>query len=309
MPKKSTTYQILIPSLISTLNGTVLLLALLGLVAALVAKTAHAQEPYIVYYAQGTGGDAETTFPFQVLKLGLSKTGKPYVLRASPIGRANTQRTADAMAADGPIDVVWIGASVIDDQKMSPVLFPIDMGLLGYRIFLINGSRQNEFSQIKTIEDLRKMVALQGTGWADVEVLRSAGLHVRTAPIYADLFRMTVNGRADYFPRGAFEAYSDKRKFADSAPGLAVEETLLLRYPYSFIFYVKKTDTNLHDDLYRGLVAAFDDGSFKTLFSSNQDFQSVLNGAHLKARRVLDIDNPFLSAQMKAVDRRFWYQP
>jgi len=56
-------------------------------------------------------------------------------------------------------------------------------------------------------------------------------------------------------------------------------------------------------------VAAFDDGSCKTLFSSNQDFQSVLNSAHLKARRVLDIDNPFLSAQMKAVDRRFWYQP
>jgi hypothetical protein len=291
------------------LNGKVLLLALVGLAAALVANAAFAQDPNIVYFALGTGGDAESTFPFQVLKLGLSKTGKPYVLRPSPIGRANAQRTADAMAADEPIDIVWIGASVIDDQRMSPVLFPIDMGLLGYRIFLINGSRQNEFAQIKTIEDLRKMVALQGTGWADVEVLRSAGLRVRTAPTYADLFKMMVNGRADYFPRGAFEAYSDKRRFADSAPGLAVEETLLLRYPFSFIFYVKKTDTTLHDDLYRGLVAAFDDGSYKALFLGNQDFQSVLTNAHLKTRRVIDIENPFLSAQMKAVDKRFWYQP
>jgi hypothetical protein len=183
------------------------------------------------------------------------------------------------------------------------------MGLLGYRIFLIDASRQNEFAKIETIDDLRKMVALQGTGWADVNVLRSAGLRVRTAPIYADLFRMTVNGRADYFPRGAFEAYSDKRKFADTAPGLAVEETLVLRYPFSFIFYVKKTDRRLHDDLYRGLVAAFDDGSYKALFSNNQDFKSVLADAHLKTRRVLDIDNPYLSAEMKAVDKRFWYQP
>jgi hypothetical protein len=293
----------------ATVSGKALLLIVLGLVANLAANSASAQSDNIVYYAQGTGGDAETTFPFQVLKLGLSKTGKSYVLRPSPIGRANSQRTADAMAADGPIDVEWVGANLIDDQKMYPVLFPIDMGLLGYRIFLIDGSRKNEFAQIKSIDDLRKMVALQGTGWSDVDVLRSAGLRVRTAATYADLFRMTVNGRADYFPRGAFEAYSDKRKFADSAPGLAVEDTLVLRYPFTFIFYVKKTDKQLHDDLYRGLVAAFDDGSFKALCSSNQDFQSVLANAHLKTRRVLDIDNPHLSAEMKAVDKRFWYQP
>jgi hypothetical protein len=272
-------------------------------------NSAIAQETITVYYSQGDGTAAETSFPFQVLKLGLSKTGKSYILRPSPVGRANSQRAAAAMAADGPIDVQWIAASLADDQKMSPVLFPIDMGLLGYRVFLIDGARQKEFDQIKSIEDLRKMVALQGSGWADVEVLRSAGLTVRTAPTYKDLFPMTLKGRADYFPRGAFEAYSEKRTFADSAPGLAVEDSLVLYYPFSFIFYVKKTDGQLHDALYRGLLAAFDDGSYKALFLSNPDVQSVMANAHLKTRRVIKIDNPFLSAEMKAVDKRFWYQP
>jgi hypothetical protein len=273
------------------------------------SRGASAQEGNIVYYAQGDGVAAERSFHFQVLKLGLSKTGRAYDLRPSPIGRANSRRTAGAMAADGPIDVQWIAASLEDDQKMSPILFPIDMGLLGYRVFLIDGARQNEFSQIKTIDDLRKMVALQGSGWADVNVLRSAGLRVRTAPMYVDLFHMTVNGRADYFPRGAFEAYSEKLRFAGSAPGLEVEDTLVLHYPFSTIFYVRKTNTQLRDDLYRGLVAAFDDGSYKALFLSNPDVQSVLASAHLKTRRVIEIDNPFLSAEMRAIDKRFWYQP
>jgi hypothetical protein len=273
------------------------------------ASSAFAQDRNLVYYAQGNEGAAETTFPFHVLKLALSKTGKPYVLRPSPIGRANSQRAADAMVGDGPIDVQWVAANLIYDQKLSPIPFPIDMGLLGYRVFLIDASRQDEFRQIKTIDDLRKMVALQGAGWADVDVLRRAGLPVRTAPTYEDLFRMTVNGRADYFPRGVFEAYREKIRFADSAPGLEVEDTLVLHYRFSDVFYVKKTDGQLRDDLYRGLIAAFDDGSFRALFLSNPDVQVVLASAHLKTRQVIEIDNPFLSAEMKAVDKRFWYQP
>ena len=282
---------------------------IIGLSIAGVALGAAAQEPTLVYYAQGNGVAAEAGLPFQVLKLGLSKSGKNYALKPSPIGRANAQRTADAMAADGPIDVEWIGASISDDKKLLPVLFPIDRGLLGYRVFLIDGARQNEFSQIKTLSDLQKMVALQGAGWTDVYVLRGAGLRVRTAPTYPDLFRMTVGGRADYFPRGALEAYGEKTKFANTAPGLEVENALMLHYPYSTIFYVKKTDRALRDNLYRGLVAAFNDGSFNSLFLSNPDTQQVLAIAHLDTRRVIEIDNPYLSADMKAVDQRFWYKP
>jgi hypothetical protein len=283
-----------------------------GLAAAFAAAgpaTSFASDDGVIYYAQGNGAAAESSFPFQVLKLAVAKCGKPYVLKPSPIGKANSQRTADAMAADGPIDVQWIASSIEDDKKMSPVLFPIDMGLLGYRVFLIDGQRQAEFSQIRTLTDLRKMVALQGAGWADVDVLRHAGLTVRTGPNYPNLFRMTVGGRADYFPRGAFEAYNEKAKFADQAPGLDVEDSLILHYPFATIFYVKKTDQTLRADLYRGLVAAFDDGSYKALFLSNPDVQTVLAKAHMKTRRIIDIDNPFLSDEMKAVDKRFWYHP
>jgi hypothetical protein len=275
---------------------------------ALLPECASAQDRILYYGQDDNGPPAETYLPFQVLKLGLSKTGQPYVLKPSPIGKANAERKAERMLADGPIDVQWIAANTLDDQRMLPVYFPIDMGLLGYRVFLIEASRQKDFSHIRTIDDLRKMVALQGAGWGDVDVLRAAGLRVRTAPSYTNLFGMIANGRADYFPRAAFEAYNEKLRFASKAPGLVVEDTLVLHYPFCFIFYVKKTDTQLRADLYRGLVAAFNDGSYKTLFLSNPDVQSVM-AAHLNTRRAIEIDNPYLSPQLKAVDKRFWYQP
>ena len=291
------------------LGRTGLLAALAALMIVGAPLKAGAVDGNVVYYAQGDGAAAESSFPFQVLKLALAKCGKPYVLKPSPIGKANSQRTADAMAADGPIDVQWIASSTSDDKKMLPVLFPLDMGLLGYRVFLIDGARQSDFSRIKTLDDLKVMTALQGTGWADVDVMRSAGLHVRTGPVYTNLFRMTVGGRADFFPRGAFEAYNEREKWADKAPGLAVEDSLILHYPFATVFYVKKTDGGLRDDLYRGLVKAFDDGSYRALFLSNPDVQTVLAKAHMNTRHVIEIDNPFISPEMKAVDKRFWYKP
>jgi hypothetical protein len=42
---------------------------------------------------------------------------------------------------------------------------------------------------------------------------------------------MTIKGRADYFPRGTFEAYSGKRTFAETAPGLALEDSWVLYEP------------------------------------------------------------------------------
>ena len=281
----------------------------LCLLALAAPRTADAVEGNVVYYNQSAGAKAETSFPFQVLKLALAKSGKSYELKPSPIGKADSDRAAATMQADGPVDVQWIPQRAQDDEKMLPVLFPVDRGLLGYRLFLIDGARQGEFDQVKTLDDLKRFVALQGKGWADVKILLNAGLHVRTGPLYPDLFNMTVRGRADYFPRGAFEAYNEVEQWGPKVPGLAVEQGLILHYPLATIFYVKKTDKVLADDLMRGLVSAFNDGSYMKLFLSNPDVRKVLDMAHMKSRRTINIDNPFMSDAMKATDQKYWWKP
>jgi hypothetical protein len=73
---------------------------------------------------------------------------------------------------------------------------------------------------------------------------------------------MIANVRADYIPRAALEAYNKN----SDLPGKAPEDTLVLRYPSCFIFYVRKADMQLRTDMCRGLVAAFNDGHTRLYF-------------------------------------------
>jgi hypothetical protein len=268
---------------------------------------ASAQVRYL-YFAQGNKAEAEKTFPYQVLKLILVKSGKPYQLKASPIGRSNESRTIDALIANEKIDVAWLGVSKALDSELLPVRIPIDRGLLGYRIFLIDARRQDEFRRIRSLQDLRRYRMLQGPGWADIDAMRNAGLDVRTGD-YLHLFQMTMAGRGDLFPRSAFEAFYEKDKHAADAPGLAVEQTLALHYPHTSMFYVRKSDKTLHDDLYRGFQRAYADGSYMRLFLSHPDIRSALGKAKLTSRRVIEIDNPVFPPEDRAIDAKYWFQP
>ena len=90
---------------------------------------------------------------------------------------------------------------------------------------------------------------------------------------------------------------------------LAVEQKLVLHYVLGGMFYVRKSNRRLHDDIYRGFVAAYDDGSYMALFRSDPVILAALQQADFKTRRVIEIDNPYLSPEVKTSDRRFWLRP
>jgi hypothetical protein len=286
-------------------------LRLAALLCALGAgAAAHAQSgDHVVYYGLSNGGHPDQTFPFRVLKLALEKSGVHYVLKPSPAGFITPQRSIEIMGSGGNIDIDWYGANKQADETLEPVLFPIDGGLLGYRLFLIDSARQGEFSRVRTVDDLKAFAPLQGKGWADVSVLRKNGIRVRTASNREKIYRMTMIGRGDYFPRGAFEAFTEEDQYGPANPGMAVEKTLVLHYPLTFLFYVQKSNKTLHDDIYRGLMAAVKDGSYQRLFLSDPDIKTAIEKAQFKSRRILEIDNPDMPARVKAIDAKFWFRP
>lgn len=261
----------------------------------------------VIYYNQGNGLAAEDTFGFKVLKLALVKSGRRDVLKASPLGRVTEPRAIEAIAAGNLMDVAMLGTSAAADAKLSAVPLPIDRGLLGYRLLLIDGARQTEFSQVRDLSQLRRLTALQGKGWPDVDILRHAGVTVWTGT-YEKLFAMTMAGRGDFFPRGILEAYREQAMHSSANPGLEVESSLLLHYRFTSMFYVAKSNSVLHDDLYRGFVKAFDDGSYDRLFRKDPNIQSALDKAKLGRRRIIELDNPYLSPTTRAIPDRFWYR-
>lgn len=266
------------------------------------------QNARVIHYNVGDSIPLEATFGFKVLQLALKKCGRQYALRPSPIGRVTEQRAIEAIKGHERTDLAVLGASREADEQLAPVRIPIDRGLLGYRLLLIRRSRQPEFSRVRSVEDLRAFSALQGRGWPDTTILREAGVTVWTAP-YPRLFDMTVAGRADFFPRSVGEIFGELAREGPRHPQLRIEESLALHYRFAPLFYVARENVVLHDDIYQGMARAFADGSYDRLFYADPEIRAALTQAKLGSRRIISLQNPFLSAKTAAIPDRFWYKP
>lgn len=142
-------------------------------------------------------------------------------------------------------------------------------------------------------------------GWADVKILRNAGLEVKT-DVMDTLFRMIdKNEIIDYFPLGANEIFNLVTEKNKEFPNLMVEKELMIVYPFDFFFFVHRENKPLHDMVYNGLLKAYADGSFEELFTSHPDHRAFLNSAKLKTRHKIAIDNPFLSEKTKGLLKEY----
>lgn len=271
-----------------------------------VGAGAFASDKYVVHYNQSDG--SEKSLGYKVLELALSKSGKQYTLAPAPIKYSNSSAQFEAIANGADLDVVWASASKSAAEKVDPIPFPIDGGLLGYRIFLIDGARQADFNNVNTLADLKNFIALQGAGWADVKTLQAAGLTVRTGP-RKNLYKMTVGKRGDYFARAAFEAVAEQKANVGEVPELAIEKNLVLRYRSAQIYYVAKGKTELKEDILKGLEAAWSDGSYKQIFNSDANVIAALGEANLKGRRQIEIENPGFPTQLSNMDAKYWFDP
>ncbi|OEJ69364.1 hypothetical protein BEN30_03750 [Magnetovibrio blakemorei] len=263
-------------------------------------------EPLRVVYPAEAGRDTANAYPVQLLELALRKSGKPYEMQPFQESMNEARARSILEAGDGNLTVAWFGTSRDFEQRLRPVRIPMYRGLLGHRIFLINKAKQPLFSAVKTVADLHPLLALQGQGWSDVEILAGAGLNVDTAR-YNNLFPMLNGGRGDYFPRGVTEAFAELEHFGLNNPNLAVEEELTLVYPFAMFYFVSRSDVALHDAIRDGLAAAFADGSFQALFESHPAIAGALKKVRLNQRRKLTIDNLLMTPETRAIPAEYWY--
>ena len=202
------------------------------------------------------------------------------------------------------IDLMWAGADPSLDKTMLPIRIPILKGLLGHRIFIIKKENQSRFDNIKTLADLKKLTAGQGTSWGDTKILKSANIPVITTLKYPNLFYMLEGERFDYFPRAIHEPWSEVDKRPEL--NLTVEKKIMLIYPFAMYFFVKKDNQILHDKIYKGFEMAIKDGSFDTLFLNNQGIKDALIKTNIKNRIVIKVPNPAMHPDTPIDRKEFW---
>ena len=268
------------------------------------AAPVRAERFDIVYPRVTEFDDPRAAFAKAVLDLAMHEVHADYTIRASK-DVMERERALQELAEDRTINLHWSSMSRVDEAKLRAIPIPLHRGLIGFRVLVIRKDRQPEFDRIDTLQQLQALVGGQGIGWVDTDILRQAGLHIEAAP-YDALFRMVEAGHIDYYPRGVIEAYSELRARHQANPDLVVEHHLLLAYRSDFIFYTNKRDSRLANAIEVGLRKAYADGSYIQLFRSHPYIQDALARADFARRKVIWIDNPYLSVQDRAIPSEYW---
>eukprot|EP00918_Siedleckia_nematoides_P049989 GHVU01109423.1.p1 GENE.GHVU01109423.1~~GHVU01109423.1.p1 ORF type:complete len:222 (+),score=16.10 GHVU01109423.1:669-1334(+) len=206
----------------------------------------------------------------------------------------------------GKLDVMWAITSEQREQDLLPIIIPILKGLIGYRVMVIQDTKQQELTHILNTQQLKNMVAIQGKDWADTDILRANGFKVETSEWYNSLYKGVSMGHYDYLPRSILEPWAEMQKYRFK--NLVVENKHLLYYPAAMYFFVQKENVALAQRLEFGLNQAIDDGSFDTLLYSYPAHQEALSRGKLNTRIIHKLSNPFLPKTAPLTDKRLWYQ-
>jgi hypothetical protein len=291
------------------------LLAAVGWFSATTAAPATAAATVYIYPRSESAVDSQVVYDYELLREALEATvgtHGPYELRPSAPAM-NQARAADEIAAGSTLVNVFARSTTIEhEQRLLPVRIPIDKGLLSYRVFLIRADMQPKFSAVNSLDDLRTYSVGSYATWADTRILREAGFKVITGDSYEGLFRMLVARRFDFFSRSADEALREFDERRELLPEMRVEENLLLHFPSTRFFFVQRSEegARLAARIEVGLNRMIRDGSFDALFFKYKG--PLIERAHLKTRRMFNIDNPVMSPETQAMRKlrpELWYDP
>lgn len=250
-------------------------------------STLSVAEPLrVVITGNGNTSSEDPSYFFeQLLVLALDKTrlaDGDYILGHNTHGGGIARDRAMVVAGVG-LDVMWASATKEREGQMRVV--PVDLlkNLNNYRVLLINKESQAQFSQVKTLNDLRKFTTGSGEHWTDGFIMKDNGFNVMATSSYYGLFKMLAARRFHFISRGLHEIGSDTQAYKDF--GLVREETLLLTYdvPIPYCFFVNKDNVKLADRIERGLKIALQDGSFDKLFYQMPSFkegEEILKNSH-----------------------------
>ena len=204
------------------------------------------------------------------------------------------------------IDVIWSSTSPQKEKDLRPIRTPLLKGLLGYRISFIHKDTQDRFDNIIDLNDLRGFRIGQGIGWGDIDVYKHNGISVSQAP-YISLFGLIGPRRFNLFPRGITEVFKEFAVYGKDNPTLAIEENIVLHYPWPYYFFTSRNNEALATRIETGLERMITDGSFDEIFLKYNSHS--IKKARLSERHLIQLENPFLPEETPLDRKELWYIP
>jgi hypothetical protein len=266
----------------------------------------------VYYQASESIEDVRNLYHWELLQIALDKTEKEYgIAKLQSVKKIMNELRIFKKLISGSYDIdVMVRPTSIENEKLlEPVRIPLDKGLLGYRIFLIDKKNQRMFFDITSVEQLKKLMLGQGRDWNDVAIYEYNNFNVITVSLYESLFEMLIKNRFDFFPRGVLEIYLEYEDRKDKMSNLYIEESIVLYYPFVRYFWFSNNEKGrvLHKRVTKGLELMIKDGTFNSIF--NKYNKKELERFKIKGRKLFKINNPFIPAKTPLDRSELWYDP
>ncbi|OJF67500.1 amino acid ABC transporter substrate-binding protein [Alteromonas sp. V450] len=249
--------------------------------------------------------DERTQYPVALLKLALDKTGVNYELKPSDrillTGKAMRQ-----LRENREVNIVWSMTDSQREKELTPIRIPIAKGLIGLRVFAVSTDKKSKFDNLLSLNDMRRLVPIQGEEWPDTKILQANGFNVFTVPDYREAYAMIIQGKGDFFPRSVMEINAELQA-QGSSKGLHLEENFALYYPTAMYYFVSASNKILANLIETGLKRAIDDGSFEALFQST--YSPILASLDIDERKIFTLENPLLPIETPLNNEKLWYKP
>jgi len=250
----------------------------------LVPSTVLAETKKIIV-RHGTEGDALNV----VLSTTIDDYG-PYELVDSK--KMTVGRSIQSVIDNTHINFISFTTNHDREEKLLPIMLPLNDGLLGYRICLIKEGTQHKFDAIQSLK------VGTGTHWSDTPILESNELSVMKAGNYVQLIGMLGKERVDCVSRGLGEVLNEAREH--QSKGIVIEKNLLLVYPMRSLWFVSRKDPELAERIKVGYYRALEDGTWQAHVQKKYEkLKLEVKPLNLKERTIIYLDNPFIPEATK----------
>lgn len=269
----------------SCITNSIFALLLLSALSHATPEFTNRESDAMVINFLGPGLPKGSTYSF--LELGLQKgnvnNGNFHLVRARDMTQARALLTLKSRSYPNAIRRFEARKEILQDPDLIPIKFPTYAGSYGYRVCYVNEANAQTFraaSPAKLSEFTYGLV----TGWKDIEILKYNNYKISENDSVIGLYKQLSLNRIDAVCRGVVEIDYEKQ-LAENTKNIVLDDSKIISYNLPFFYFVHKDDIALAKKLESGLIKAYHDGSYHTLWK--KFYEASLQDLHLSSRQIL----------------------
>ncbi len=219
-------------------------------------------------------------------------------------------RVLQLLSIGGVLDIVASAPTDTREAHFRSVKVPIFMGLLGYRMMIVSPDKKAQFESITTEQELKDMVACQGTAWPDADILEDNGYKVLRVPRFEQMFENLHLGTCDYFPRAITEGYGELEFYNKNNPEKPLDkfDSILLHYQVPLMFYTSHNNFELAAKIEYGMQQMVENGELLQLLKTHPVTKSAFPLSKWQNSTIFELPNKRLPKSVPTYKKEMWLE-